>query len=282
MIAVALGIGTALCWGLADFLGGIRTRRLTLAVVLLVSQLTGLAAIAIVVGVGNVDAPRIGDVAPAFVAGVSQLAGIAALYRALAIGTMSVISPISASGAAAIPVIVGVASGERPGAVVFVGMAAAFVGVTLASRNQSSAAGGDGAARQGLVLAAVAALGFGGFYVGMDAAVQDAEPFWALLAARASAAVVLVAVLASLRPRLVAGRAALPSLALIGLLDVSANTCFTLGTETGLVSVVSVLASLYPVGTVLLARALLGERLVAIQATGVAFALAGVALIAAG
>jgi drug/metabolite transporter (DMT)-like permease len=281
VVAVALGIGTALCWGVADFLGGIRTRRLTLAAVLLVSQFTGLAAIAAVVGVGNVEAPAAGDVAPALVAGVCQLAGIAALYRALAIGTMSVISPVSASGAAALPVVVGLATGERPGALVFTGMAAAFVGVTLASRTPDSAQGGA-ASRQGLELAAVAALGFGGFYVGMDAAVDDMEPFWALLAARVSAGIALIAVLLVVRPRLEAPVADLPSLALIGLLDVGANACFTLGTETGLVSVVSVLASLYPVLTVVLARALLGERLVAIQTAGVAFALAGVALIAAG
>jgi drug/metabolite transporter (DMT)-like permease len=281
VVAVALGIGTALCWGVADFLGGIRTRRLTLAAVLLVSQFTGLAAIAAVVGVGDVEAPAAGDVAPALVAGVCQLAGIAALYRALAIGTMSVISPVSASGAAALPVVVGLATGERPGALVFTGMAAAFVGVTLASRTPDSAQGGA-ASRQGLELAAVAALGFGGFYVGMDAAVDDMEPFWALLAARVSAGIALIAVLLVVRPRLEAPVADLPSLALIGLLDVGANACFTLGTETGLVSVVSVLASLYPVLTVVLARALLGERLVAIQTAGVAFALAGVALIAAG
>ena len=281
MVAVALGIGTALCWGVADFLGGIRTRRLTLAAVLLVSQFTGLAVIAVVVGVGSVEAPAAGDVAPALVAGVCQLAGIAALYRALAIGTMSVISPVSASGAAALPVVVGLATGERPGPLVFAGMAAAFVGVTLASRTPDSAQSGA-ASRQGLELAAVAALGFGGFYVGMDAAVDDIDPFWALLAARVSAGIALIAVLLVVRPRLEAPLADLPSLALIGLLDVGANACFTLGTETGLVSVVSVLASLYPVLTVVLARALLGERLVAIQTAGVAFALTGVALIAAG
>lgn len=294
MVAVALGIGTAACWGLADFLGGLRTRGLTLAVVLLVSQFTGLAAIAIVVAVGNVEAPTAGDVAPAVAAGVCQLAGIAALYRALAIGTMSVLSPLSASGAAALPVVVGLATGERPGELVFVGMAAAFVGVTLASRSPDAAPIGPqrtppGAreprqfgSRQGLELAAVAAFGFGGFYVGMDAAVDDAEPFWALLVARASAGLVLGAVLLAVRPRLQASAAELPSLALIGLLDVGANACFAIGVQTGLVSVVSVLASLYPVGTVLLARALLGERLVAVQTAGVVAALTGVALIAAG
>lgn len=281
MVAVALGIGTALCWGISDFLGGLRTRRLRLAGVLFVSQFTGLAAIAVVVAVGNLDAPAAGDLAPALVAGVCQLAGISALYRALAVGTMSVISPVSASGAAVLPVVVGVATGERPGRLVVAGMAAAFVGVTLASRTRDGA--GDGTARvRGLGLAAVAALGFGGFYVGMDAAVDAAEPFWALLAARLSAVAALSAVLLVGRPGLGASAADLPSLALIGLLDVSANGCFALGVETGLVSVVSVLASLYPVGTVLLARALLGERLVAVQAAGVAVALTGVALIAVG
>lgn len=281
MVAVALGFGTALCWGLADFLGGIRTRRLTLAAVLLVSQLTGLAAIAVVVAAGGLEAPSLGEVAPAIGAGVCQLAGIAALYRALAVGTMSVISPISASGAAVIPVIVGVASGERPGLLQFAGMAAALVGVMMATRAPESASGGA-SSRQALGLAAIAALGFGGFYVGMDAAVDAADPLWALFVARASAGLVLIGVLLALRPKLGAAPPDLPSLALIGLLDVAANACFALGAETGLLSVVAVLASLYPVATVVLARALLGERLVAVQAAGVAMALAGVALIAAG
>jgi drug/metabolite transporter (DMT)-like permease len=280
MVAVALGFGAALFWGLADFLGGISARRLTLAAVLLVSQLTALAAIALVVSAGSVETASLGDVAPALAAGVCQLAGIAALYRALAIGTMSVISPISASGAAALPVIVGLATGERPGALAFAGMAAAFVGVMLATR--SGERSGGGSPRQALVLSAVAAAGFGGFFVGMDAAVDDADPFWALFTARAAAGAVLVSVLLLLRPGIRAAPADLPALALIGLLDIGANACFTLGTETGLLSVVAVLASLYPVATVVLARALLGERLALVQGVGVGIALAGVALIAAG
>jgi drug/metabolite transporter (DMT)-like permease len=281
VVAVALGIGTALCWGLADFLGGIRTRRLTLATVLLVSQMTGLAAIAVIVAAGRAEVPTLGDIAPALAAGACQIAGIAALYRALAIGTMGVISPISASGAAIIPVIVALATGERPGAVPIVGMAAAFAGVILATRSPGRADGGA-SPRQALGLATIAALGFGGFYVGIDAAVDDANPLWALLAARVSAGAVLVAALLVVRPGIGGGCADLPSLGLIGLLDVTANVCFTLGTDTGLLSVVSVLASLYPVATVLLARALLGERLVAVQGAGVAVALAGVAMISAG
>lgn len=280
MVAVALGLGAALCWGLADFLGGIRTRALTLAFVLLVSQLTGFAASALVVGVAGLDPPAFSEIAPAMAAGVCQLVGIAALYLALARGTMSVISPISASGAAMIPLIVGIATGDRPASLQVAGMAAAFVGVILASRSPDS---GNGASpRQALGLAALAALGFGGFFVAMDASVESAGPFWALLAARATAATVLVAALLCLRPRLGFDRSALPSLALIGLLDVAANASFALGSDTGLLSVVSVLASLYPVATVLLARVMLGERLVRAQAVGVVVALAGVALIASG
>ncbi len=281
MVAAVLGVGAALCWGFADFLGGVRTRRLTLALVLAVSQLSGLAAIAAVVVLASLEAPTAGDVVPAVIAGACQLAAIAALYRGLAIGTMSVISPISAAGAAALPVIVGVATGERPGALQAAGIAAAFAGVILAT-SQPAAARTAAPSREALTLAGVAALGFGGFFIGMDAAVDDAEPFWALLAARTSAGVLLVAALLLLRPRLGGRRADLPALALIGLLDVAANACFTLGAETGLLSVVAVLAALYPVGTVLLARAILRERLAPAQALGVTLALTGVVLIAAG
>ncbi len=281
MAAIAFGFGAAVCWGFADFLGGIRTRRLTLALVLVVSQLCGLAAIVIVVGVGALEVPSGSDLAAAVVAGVCQLAGIAALYRALAIGTMSVISPVSASGAAVLPLIVGVTAGERPGALQVAGMAAAFAGVALATRTEGGAAG-PGSSREALALSAVAALGFGGFYVGMDAAADSTDPLGALLVARIAAAATLAVVLVLARPRLGGSAPDLPALALIGLLDVGANACFALGTETGLLSVVAVLASLYPVATVILARALLGERLAAVQGAGVIVALTGVALIAAG
>ncbi len=224
--------------------------------------------------------PAFSDVAPALAAGVAQLVGIAALYRALALGTMSVISPISASGAAALPVIVGIAGGEHPAGVQLAGMAIAFAGVILATRSPAPSSGRG--SREALLLSGIAALGFGGFFVGMDAAVDSADPFWALLVARAAAAALLVVALAALRPGLATDPAVLPALILIGLLDVGANACFTLGTDTGLLSVVAVLASLYPVTTVVLARGVLGERLVAIQGAGVCLALAGVALIAAG
>ena len=159
-------------------------------------QLTGLAAIAIVVAAGTRVA-RVRRPGARFPRRRVS-AGIAAFYRALAIGTMSVISPISASGAAAIPV-VGVATGERPGVLVVIGMVAALIGADTATRAPDS--GQDGGSSRDAPAAALAALGFGGFYVGMNDAVSDVEPFWALLAARTSAGIVLIAVLLA-RPRL--------------------------------------------------------------------------------
>lgn len=281
MAAVVLGIGAALCWGLADFLGGIRTKALTLALVLVVSQVAGTLAAILVVAIGQIEAPDLGEVTPAFGAGVAQLVGISALYRALSIGTMSVISPISASGAAVLPVVVGVATGDYLAALQIAGMAAAFLGVLLATRAPESIEG-PAVSREALILSGIAALGFGFFFVFMDAAVEDAGVFWALLVTRVTAVAVLGAALLAVRPQFSWHRSALPALALIGLLDVGANLCFALGSDTGLLSVVSVLASLYPVATVVLARALLHERLVPVQGAGVVIALAGVAMIAAG
>src|SRR5262245_45806815 len=159
MAAVACGLGTALFWGLADFLGGLQAKRISLAVVLLVSQLTGLMAITLGVVIGAPEMPSLGDVAPAFGAGVSQLIGLSALYRGVAIGTMGIVSPLSAGGAAALPVIVGFFTGDQPEAIVYAGMAAALVGVVLATRAPAA-----GSATAGLEFAAIAAFGFGGFF----------------------------------------------------------------------------------------------------------------------
>ena len=281
MAAAALGMAAALCWGFADFLGGIRTKALTLALVLLVSQFTGLAAAAILVAVGGFETPTFQELLPAIGAGVAQLVAIGALYRALAIGTMSVISPISAAGAAVLPLIVGISTGDRLAALQVAGMVAAFAGIILATRAPESA-DGPTSSREALLLSAVAATGFGLFFIGLDTSVEDAGPYWSLLAVRVAACTTLAIGLIAFRPKLDFQRAALPSLALIGLLDVGANASIAIATDTGLLSVVAVLASLYPVATVILARALLNERLVRIQAAGVAVALLGIALIAAG
>ena len=210
-------------------------------------------------------------------AGLSGLIGLAAFYRGMAVGAMAVVAPISATGAA-IPVVVGVATGDRPSAIQGAGLLVALVGVVIASRERGTA-GARLAAGTGLALAAAA--GFGGFFVGMDAA-SDGGVLWALLAARAFDVALLAGVALLLRPGLALGGRDTRDIVAVGLFDVSANALFALASTEGLVSLVAVVASLYPVVTIFLARAVLGERVRTSQGVGVVLALAGVAAIAGG
>ena len=279
MLAIALGLGSSLFWGLADFGGGLQSRRFSVIAVLLVSQAVGLAGIALIVALSGEPAPSLGDLWPAAAGGAGGLLALSAFYRALAIGTMSIVAPISATGSA-VPVIVGLASGERPGAIQLAGIVG--VGVVLASReapHEDEARARAG--RASIALALVAALGFGAFFVGMDRA-ADADVLWALLAARIAGNLGLLTFVLVARPRLELPATALPALAAVGALDLAANALYAWGTTEGLLSVVAVLGSLYPVATVLLARGVLGERIRRVQEVGVVTALAGVVLIAAG
>jgi drug/metabolite transporter (DMT)-like permease len=237
--------------------------------------------VAVVVLVGGHSAPSLGDLAPAAVGGIAGVIALAAFYRGLAIGTMSIVAPIAATGAA-VPVLVGLATGDRPGARVMAGIVIAVVGVVLAAREDAPEGTRAAAvARQSVLLALVAALGFGTFFVGLDAS-ADADVWWALLAARVASFSMLCIAVAFVRPELPRSPATLGFIAAIGAGDLAANACFAAATNEGLLSVVSVLASLYPVVTVLLARAVLGERVRPEQGVGIAAALAGVALIASG
>jgi drug/metabolite transporter (DMT)-like permease len=212
---------------------------------------------------------------------MAGMVGLAAFYRGLAIGTMSIVAPIAATGAS-VPVLVGLASGDRPSAAVLAGIAVAIVGVVLAAREQAPEGSVAAAvARRSVLLALGAALGFGAFFVGLDAS-ADAGVLWALLAARIASFSLIAAVALAARPRVPADPRTLALLAGIGLFDLAANACFALATTEGLLSVTSVLASLYPLMTVLLARLVLGERVRRIQEVGIAAAVVGVVLIASG
>jgi drug/metabolite transporter (DMT)-like permease len=276
LTGIALALGASLLWGVGDFLGGLSSRRLATLTVLAVSELVGWLAVAVVVVATRPDAPSAGAAALAALAGIGGVVGLGGLYRGMAVGAMGVVAPIS-SAAAILPVAVGLATGDRPGSLQLAGVAVALAGIVLVSREQTDA-GPRLAAGVGLAL--LAALGFGSYFVLIDLASDDGVA-WAVLVSRGTATVAAVAAavaLASGLPR----ASALPALAAIGLFDVSANGLLALALTKGLVSLVSVLASLYPLVTVVLARAVLGERVARTQAAGIGFALAGVALIAAG
>ena len=282
MLAVGLALAASACWGIADFTAGLKTRHLPVPLVLLVVQGVGCAwVLAAVVATGE-PAPDGTSAAASVLAGVAGAAALGALYRALAIGTMGVVAPISATGVA-LPVVVGVATGDRLSLVVSMGLALAVAGVLLASREQHDDAERASAGRLSILLALAAAAGFGTYFVLADKAADDSV-LWLLLLARL-AVVPILAVLVLTR----GGRVRHPLrrddamvLGLAGTLDVGATALFAVATTKGALSIVAVVGALYPVATVLLARVLLQERLQPVQVAGVAAAFAGVALIVAG
>jgi drug/metabolite transporter (DMT)-like permease len=253
------------------------SRRLHVLAVLVVSQSVGLALALIV-------ALSFGDGLPGWawiVAGAGGAAGalgLGAFYRSMAIGTVSVVTPVASMGVI-VPVAVGLARGESPAAIQLGGLAVAMVGILFASREAELR--GWSTSPESLLLAALGGLGFGTFFVALDAAAAE-DTAWALFAGRGGGvAVVTGAWLAFGRPS-PAGEGALRALLAMGLLDILANGLYAVATTKGLLALVAVGGSLYPVVTVLLARFVLDERLARLQRAGVALALLGVVLIAAG
>jgi drug/metabolite transporter (DMT)-like permease len=279
LLAIALGLGAGLAWGVSDFLGGLKSRTLELLAVLVLSQGMGLMLVAVLVVLRGEGPPAGEQLLYASLSGVSGVLGLSAFYRGLAVGAMAVVAPISATGAA-IPVMVGLVAGERPSAAQGAGIALAITGVVLASR-EAPEPGRPARVATGVGLALVAALGFGGFFVAMDAASED-DVFWAILGNRVTGVSCLLLVVLALRRSLVVPRRETAALALIGAMDIAANSLYAVASTEGLISLVAVLASLYPVVTIVLARLVLHERVRPAQQAGIVVALAGVALISAG
>jgi drug/metabolite transporter (DMT)-like permease len=279
-----LGIGLALCaslaWGVGDFIGGMKTRVLPVLVVLVGSQLVGFLWIGAVALVAQQSVPAAHYVLFAALSAVAGTAGLACFFRAIAIGKMSLVVPIAAT-AGVVPVVVGIATGDRPSALQITGMIVALGGAVLASREPDEEGRAGSKLAAGVLLAALSAFAWGWFFLAIDEA-SDGGAVWASLVNRTTSLALLLVAAAIMRPRLRAARPHMPALAASGTLDVSANLLFAAATTKGLVSLVSVAGSLYPIVTVLLARVVLKERVHRIQEAGVIAALAGVVLIAAG
>jgi drug/metabolite transporter (DMT)-like permease len=277
MQAIVLALGASLSWGLADFFGPLQGRVLGALRALVYVQLGGLVGIAIIVAVRG-KGPQDATALLAIPAAISGTLALFAYYRGIAVGAISIVAPI-AGISAVVPVVVGIASGESPSTWQLAGMACALVGVFFAAREPGS--GGEARLAAGVGLALLAAVGFGGYFPFMHAA-GNADFWWASLIFRmASMSVILVAVALD-RPPLGVSARLLPWLALIGFGDMFGNLLYAAASTSGLVSVTSVLASLYPIVTVVLARLLLSERVARSQEAGIALTLVGVALISAG
>jgi drug/metabolite transporter (DMT)-like permease len=279
VLGLGFALAAAVAWGASDFIGGLTTRGLAVVAVLLASQGFGAVLLATVVLARDEPAPETTSLLFGALAGLALAVGLGGLYQGMAIGIMSVVSPISATGAV-VPVAFGLARGERPTALQGLGVALALGGVVLVSRRRD-AEGTRTPLAVGVGLALLSAAGFGLFFVSIDLA-ADAGVLWATLMQRLGVVAAAGTVLLLVRPKVAFAPRHLPALLTIGVLDVVATTLFATATTEGLTSLVSVVASLYPVTTIALAYAVLRERLARSQQLGAAGALGGVALIAGG
>jgi drug/metabolite transporter (DMT)-like permease len=284
MLAIGLALLSSVLWGFSDYFGGVKSRSFPVAVVLAGTYGASLAVMLIFIAARGTGPPDAEHVLAGLGAGLVGIVGLSAFYRGLAIGTMSIVAPIAATGVS-VPVIVGLILGDRPGLAGSLGLALAVVGIVLASREDDESTIGPREQRRSIILAIIAGLGFGTYFVLAEIGSNE-DVAWTLLLSRVSGfpVVVLVALLVvrrSGRGR-APGRAALAAFAGIGLLDLGANALFNVASTMGELSSVAVASSLYPVVTVMLAALLLGERVQGVQRVGVFVALTGVVLIAAG
>ncbi len=281
-MTVLFGLAAALTYGAADFIGGVVTRRVNVLSVVFLSQLVGSAVL--VVALPFFPAPVTPEALGwGAAAGIAGAIGVLLLYRGLATGRMSVVAPITAVEAAAVPVVFGLMAAERPSATASAGVVLALVSVALISAASAPSTEGPAVADRwaGVPEALGAGLAFGAFFILLDNS-GDMSGLWPLVGTKLSSVALIAALALASRTRLRAERRAWGPIAAAGVLDLLANLFYLLAVREGLLSLVAVLTSMYPAATVILARVVLGERVSARQTTGFAVAIAGVVLIASG
>jgi drug/metabolite transporter (DMT)-like permease len=275
-LAVFLALGSAITWGVADFSGGLLSRRLPTLTVTAVSQLAGFVALLVALALrGGVLDHRSFELG--ILAGLGGGAGLAAFYKALSLGTMSIVSPLAACGAL-LPFTISLATGERPTALALGGAGLALAGAVAVSLPEQRSQVPERVRAVALALVAAIALGLFTYFLGLGS--REGSPLSTLVGARVGSLAVLGALAIAAREPLATGRRLIVPVVAVGLCDVSANALFALASGHGLLSLVSVLGSLYPIVTVLAARVLLGERLSRGQMAAVGVALVGVCALA--
>ena len=285
-MTAVLALLASLVWGGSDFVGGLVSKRVRPLVVVGIAHAIALVTLLVIAAALGSFSADSGYLPWALSAGAVGFVGLVAFYRALATGTMGIVAPIAGTGAV-LPVVVGLATGDSPSGWQLGGIAVAVAGVVLASGPELSGGGAGG--RRPLLLALVAACCFGGVYVLLKGGSADSVVMTLVVMRMVSVFVVSclagVALLRGARSALaneMPGGREFALIVVVGWTDAAANGFYGLATRHGLVSVVSVLASLYPAVTVVLARVLQDERMRKIQSVGVALALAGVVLLAVG
>lgn len=286
-MSVPIALPAALSYGIADFAGGIASRRVPVLAVTAGVQVVGLVALLPVMFVVG-GAPSVAAFTLGASGGIAGAAGLLFYLRGLAVGPMGVVAPLSAVVGAGLPLLIGIVWGERPTALTLFAIAVALVAILLANAGTTRGTG----ARTGPLLALGAGVGFALFFVALDATPPDSA-LWPLLAGRLTTAPLLtvLALLTATRPRDATsgpvgqqGARSMPWRLVVvsGLFDTVANALFLLATRTGDLGVSAVVVSLYPVVVVVLARFVLGERLTGMQMGSAGLALGASVLLAVG
>jgi drug/metabolite transporter (DMT)-like permease len=268
-----LALGASLAWGISDFVGPLVSRTIGILPVLLWGQVGGVLALTIALGIRG-DGPAGWAVLYAVGASFGGMLGLFAYYRGMVTGAMSVVAPI-AGVSAVIPVVFGIATGDSPSAAQVGGVGCALMGVALASVEHQE---GRAKLAAGVGLALLAACGFGFYFPWMHAA-GKVDFWWASLVFRTTALLLVAGVVAGRRADVRLSRRNTAIAGAVGIGDTVGNFLFAASSHHGLISLTAVLASLYPVVTVLLAASVLHERVAALQKAGIALTLAGVVLI---
>ncbi len=278
MLPITLSIIACFGWGIADFIGGFKSRTLPILAILLISTLTGvILLIPITFGMG-VPLPREANLLWAIPAGPIGLAAMFLLYKSLSVGTMSVLAPISATGVI-MPVIWGLVCGDAMSGLSLVGIFMAIFGSLLAVMEKTPGKETKQLTR-GVGLAVGSAFFVGLYFIFMDTA-STHHPVWASLIMRSTTLISLIPALLMTRTSIKMGRGSFLTILFMGLADTLAAFSFALAASNGMLSQVAVISAMYPVITVSLSTWFLRERMAGIQAVGVFFAITGVVLISA-
>jgi drug/metabolite transporter (DMT)-like permease len=275
--SVFFGLAAAITWGTGDFSGGLATRRAPVTVVLLCSQLVGITLVTTLALLARERLPSPADMAWGAAAGIAGLVGLASLYRAMSLGQMGTVAPVSGVVSAALPVIAGALTQGLPAPLVLLGFVFALTGVWFISRSGSAAS--QGADRTtSILLALVSGAGFGGFLI-LIAQAQNGAVFWPLAVARAASLLVVLVWLLFKRSIQLPPRNAIIPIIAAGTMDAGGNLFFLLSAQSGRLDIAGVLSSLYPATTVILALTILRERLIRSQFVGIALALIAIPMI---
>lgn len=271
-------IASATFYGLGDFSGGYAASKSNVLPVMLVSQFFGLATASIALVAMWSGPPAAADLLWGFTGGLSGFLGIVILYRGIAKGIVAIVSPIAALLSSAIPFVAGILLGDRPSVPALIGISLCVPAIILLSSSPSKKESDKKATASSILHGVVSGIGFGFFFVALSRpSVQSG--FWPLFASRSASLSMAMLVMLFKREPLRLNKGGRMPAVLAGVLDMVANIFFVIASRTGMLSIVGIIVSLYPVPTVIMARLVFKERISRVRTIGLGLCLVGLVLI---